>query len=246
MARRLSDMCRARRHDRPAGSAIHRRFVDRRSEVHSPRPCFPPMALHLRRPPSLGRVPLSAVPQLRQYYEGATTSRTASLLAHWVRSQGPRQPPPSCLAVALPRNWRRRAGLDLCSAGGPIPGSASRGRIRDLPDSLTILPMPLPSSRTPVGSTPPRHTGGVDAAPAARTTRAPAFRAISRLTTGLQHLLSTLQELCYQAPARLASGWPACLYRAGVEPAGSLRKVSDHMIFLLPRAYPGATSLRSG
>src|SRR5262249_53388556 len=42
--------------------------------------------------------------------------------------------------------------------------------------------------------------------------------------------------------ARLASGRPARLYRAGVEPAGSLRKVSGYMTFLLSRAYPGATS----
>jgi hypothetical protein len=46
--------------------------------------------------------------------------------------------------------------------------------------------------------------------------------------------------------AGLASGWPARLYRTGVEPAGSLRKVSDHMIFLLPTAFPGATSTSSG
>ena len=29
-------------------------------------------------------------------------------------------------------------------------------------------------------------------------------------------------------PAKLASGWPARLYREGVEPSGSLQKVSDH------------------
>ena len=46
--------------------------------------------------------------------------------------------------------------------------------------------------------------------------------------------------------ARLASGWPARLYRAGVEPAGPPRKVSDHMPVLLSRAFPGATSTSSG
>src|SRR5260221_8684860 len=30
-------------------------------------------------------------------------------------------------------------------------------------------------------------------------------------------------------PARLASGWLARLYREGVEPSGSLQKVSDHI-----------------
>src|SRR5712671_1205363 len=31
------------------------------------------------------------------------------------------------------------------------------------------------------------------------------------------------------SPARLASGWLARLYREGVEPSGSLQKVSDHI-----------------
>jgi hypothetical protein len=30
-------------------------------------------------------------------------------------------------------------------------------------------------------------------------------------------------------PAKLASGWLARLYREGVEPSGSLQKVSDHI-----------------
>src|SRR5262245_5139600 len=34
------------------------------------------------------------------------------------------------------------------------------------------------------------------------------------------------------APARLASGWLARLYREGVEPSGSLQKVSDRSLFL--------------
>src|SRR5262249_55479355 len=41
-------------------------------------------------------------------------------------------------------------------------------------------------------------------------------------------------------PARLASGWLARLYREGVEPSGSLQKVSDHSLILLFWIYPGA------
>src|ERR1700747_2383508 len=41
-------------------------------------------------------------------------------------------------------------------------------------------------------------------------------------------------------PARLASGWLACLYREGVEPSGSLQKVSDRSLILLFWIYPGA------
>jgi hypothetical protein len=43
----------------------------------------------------------------------------------------------------------------------------------------------------------------------------------------------TLRVSCCHSRARLASGWLAGLYREGVEPSGSLRKVSDHMIIPL-------------
>jgi hypothetical protein len=42
--------------------------------------------------------------------------------------------------------------------------------------------------------------------------------------------------------AKLASGWLARLYREGVEPSGSLQKVSDHILVPLFWIYPGATS----
>src|SRR5438445_9380546 len=41
-------------------------------------------------------------------------------------------------------------------------------------------------------------------------------------------------------PAKLASGWLARLYREGVEPSGSLQKVSDHILVPLFWIYPGA------
>src|SRR5256885_3183364 len=41
-------------------------------------------------------------------------------------------------------------------------------------------------------------------------------------------------------PAKLASGWLARLYREGVEPSGSLQKVSDHISRPLFWIYPGA------
>jgi hypothetical protein len=40
--------------------------------------------------------------------------------------------------------------------------------------------------------------------------------------------------------AKLASGWLARLYREGVEPSGSLQKVSDHILVPLFWIYPGA------
>src|SRR2546423_7094624 len=46
-------------------------------------------------------------------------------------------------------------------------------------------------------------------------------------------------------PARLASGWLARLYREGVEPSGSLQKVSDRSLILLFWIYPGAREASS-
>ncbi len=56
------------------------------------------------------------------------------------------------LAEALPLGWRSRAGQDtLITRPSLFAGYSSRGRIRGLPGSLAVLPMPLPSSRTPDG-----------------------------------------------------------------------------------------------
>src|SRR5437660_7983547 len=52
----------------------------------------------------------------------------------------------------------------------------------------------------------------------------------------------TLRASCCHSRARLASGWLAGLYREGVEPSGSLRKVSDHMTILLS-CSPDATQI---
>jgi hypothetical protein len=54
----------------------------------------------------------------------------------------------------------------------------------------------------------------------------------ANLEANLRDLLERIKS-GYRSRARLASGWLAGLYREGVEPSGSLRKVSDHMIILL-------------
>ena len=136
------------------------------------------------------------------------------------------RPPASlpCSLIGFARRYRatsclrarRSAPARPEAPGGPGPWSPavlpvpSRGRMRDLPGSLAIPPVPLPSSRTPVGPAPPGHQfGGAGAAPAARTAKAPAIRAISGLTTGLRHLLSTLQEHPLRMPRQdsLPAGW---------------------------------------
>jgi len=45
--------------------------------------------------------------------------------------------------------------------------------------------------------------------------------------------------------AKLASSWLAGLYREGVEPSGSRRKVSDSVLILLSWTFPDATKIGS-
>jgi hypothetical protein len=45
--------------------------------------------------------------------------------------------------------------------------------------------------------------------------------------------------------AKLASGWLAGLYREGVKPSGSRRKVSDFVLILLSWTFPDATKIGS-
>ena len=109
-----------------------------------------------------------------------------------------------------------------------IAGIPSRGRVRDLSGSLAIRPVPLPSSMTPAEPTLPRRSRSRQYCP--RPVNSEGFSDnYFEACTRLQHLLPTLQELCYQAQARLASGWLAGLYRRGVEPPGSQQKVSDRL-----------------
>ena len=143
-------------------------------------------------------------------------------LAHGVRDQAPRLSPRFVLAEALPLGRSDRAGRDqLITRRSSVSGVLSRGRRRVLPGSLTILPIPLPSSRTPVGPPLQSHYSRRVLPPQRRK------RGLRRLERfrGLPLGFSTccLRFKREWAPARLASGWSASLYRAGVEPAGPLQ-----------------------
>ena len=139
------------------------------------------------------------------------------------------------LAEALPCGRRHHTGLDLWSAGGPMSRQSSRGRIQDLPGSLTILPVPLPSSRTPVGSTPLANHGVSMLPPRRRPRRLQRLELFRGLPLGFSTCCLRFKSPLAGTQARLASGWPALsLYRAGVEPAGPLRKVSGHLHGLPP------------
>ncbi len=143
----------------------------------------------------------------------------------------------SCFATCAPGrvggDFRARA---IVQPATQTAGTLARGRERDLPGSQTIHPVPLPRSATPAEPTIPRLFDGlVDAAPALPTARASALNSRGFGTCCLRFKTGVATT-----PARLASGWLARLYREGVEPSGSLQKVSDHIPILLFWICPGA------
>src|SRR5271169_1493990 len=100
------------------------------------------------------------------HYEGATTSRPRKPGPLWFRFQAPRAPPVFVSAEALltsPEEFRQ--ARNTWSAGVPIPGMHTRGRVRDLTGSLAIHPMPLPCSKTPAEPARSRLGDLVGAAP---------------------------------------------------------------------------------
>ena len=64
--------------------------------------------------------------------------------------------------------------------------------------------------------------------------------AISGLSRGFNTCCLRFKSGVAITHAKLASGWLARLYREGVEPSGSLQKVSDHILVPLFWIYPGA------
>ena len=146
--------------------AIRCRFVDRFVGSRVPSHVSGQRLSTQRRLPSLDRVPVSPVPRLHRYYEGATTSRPRKPGPLWFRFQAPRAPPVFVSAEALltsPEEFRQ--ARNTWSAGVPIPGMHTRGRVRDLTGSLAIHPMPLPCSKTPAEPARSRLGDLVGAAP---------------------------------------------------------------------------------
>ena len=89
--------------------------------------------------------------------------------AHGVRDRAPRLSPRSCSRRSAPTRLEkpRRPG----HIGHPAvlsAGYSSRGRIRGLPGSLAVLPMPLPSSRTPDGPALASHSARLVLSPQRR------------------------------------------------------------------------------
>jgi len=188
------------------------------------------MALSTRRLPSLLRGPdeLSS-PALGGTMKALRLPIRVSTATYLVRGRSPHDPSIVRARLCAPGSSEASSGPGLCCAGCPSFRLCSRGREWDLSGLQTIHPVPLLRSRTPVEPTWPRHDGHVDAAPAIRTAKASAMADF-----GANPWASAPAVLRFTLPlpsrAKLASGWLACLCRAGVEPAGSLREVSARVV----------------
>jgi len=192
------------------------------------------MALHARRLPSLRRVPVSPVPRLRWYYEAATTSHRDRPSAYGFAFRFRPAPEGSCSpSRALPMSSGRSPGLEPWSAGAPsrlFPARSLRGSHRlpgDPSRAFALLSDPGRIGR-------PGHRGLPDAAPVIVTTKASALVSFRGSITRLQHPLSTLHERRRRHPCNSLPAGGLRLYREGVEPPGSLQKVSGH-----PSPFPG-------
>src|SRR5215472_18492450 len=162
----------------------------------------------------------------------------ASAVAYFVHFRRPRDPSCVCVrhcargAVALlegrrsppgPGSWMpatRSSGSLTWTPMGSLrsPGDPSRVFAPLLDPGRTDVPLPWRSHRT---------------APTSGTVKASDDEHFGAHSRSVDTCSPTLRVLCCHSHARLASGWLAGLYREGVEPSGSLRKVSDHMVIPL-------------
>jgi hypothetical protein len=115
------------------------------------------------------------------------------------------------------------AALDFAKAGAIIANM--------IESYLGAGASPFNAEKTPVEPMCPCLSGHIDAAPAYLNNEG--FERFGAHSRSFGTCCPTLRVSHYHSRARLASGWLARLYREGVEPSGSLRKVSGHMAILL-------------
>jgi len=113
-----------------------------------------------------------------------------------------------------------------------LSAGLSRGRQWDLSCLQVIHSVPLLRSWTPVEPMCPCLGGHIDAAPACYHNEGFGRCGFRGSLTQLQHLLSYASRFVLPF-TRKAGFWLAGLYREGVKPSGSLRKVSNHMVIPL-------------
>ena len=189
---------------------------------------------------------MATVPRLQRYYQSATTScsrMSFGLLISPAGSAG------VCRGSCSPERSRRHAdlttgrGLDCSRWPSPLQRLA-HGQEQDLPGSLAVHPVTLRRSTTPDDPSRLANSGASGAAPTHLTMKASSFRRISRLRDASSPAVYASRRALPHAVQDSLPAGGLRLCRAGVEPAGSLREVSAHVI-LLSRAFPGAISYPS-
>ena len=150
----------------------------------------------------------------------------------------------SCLAASARAPGRSEGAFrarSIVQPTTPSVGLLSRGRERDLSGSQAIHPVPLPRSKTPAEPTIPRHWRFRRCCPRFFDSEGFSVRTISGLPRGFSTCCLRFTNGVATIHAKLASGWLAGLYREGVEPSGSRRKVSDFVLILLSWTFPDAS-----
>ena len=178
---------------------------------------------------------MSPVPRLRRYYEGATTSRSRIPGPLWFRSQAPRMPPVFVVAAALLMSSEEfYQAWNTCSAGVPTRrvAYADACGISQVPWRSVLCLCPAPRPRP---SRQDLALAILSMLPSGHPGRRPQRVHNIEANTGPQHPLSTLHERRRRLPCKnLLPAGGLRLYREGVEPSGSLRKVSGYIPFSFP------------
>jgi hypothetical protein len=183
-------------------------------------------------PPSLDWVPNGQVPQRHQYYEALRLPEPNSgLLMDSLPT------PRSVCSGSLRCTEQGASTRPLISQGAHQ--ALSTGRTQDLSGYRQTCPCLCHALRFRSAQTNLAASDWPDTAPTPNKMKAPT-RMISELNSGFNIRCLRFTNAVTDAHARLASGWLARLYREGVEPSRSVRKVSHHLI-LLSRPYPDAS-----
>jgi hypothetical protein len=177
----------------------------------------------MENPPSLDRVPLSAVPRRHQHYEGATTP-TRRITGHLFGSL----PVPtrflhvSCSPMpALPGGWRSRIEPgSLFDRRSPLPVHSHV----DVSGTSQVPRRSILCLCPGLGSRPNRRHLAIETVPSMmppqHRTRRLQRTFISRPPRGFSTCCLRFKNDVATIPARLASGWLAGLCRERVEPSG--------------------------
>ena len=139
---------------------------------------------------------------------------------------------------------RRRTGVWIFMLAIPFPASLPTGKSRISQVPWRPHPVTLRRSTTPDDPLRLANSGASGAALTHLTMKASSFT-ISRLRDASSPAVYASRRALPHAMQDSLPAGGLRLCRAGVEPAGSLREVSVHVI-LLSRASPGAISVRSG